>query len=152
VTAVRCLDERDEADFVVEQLLARRSSGNSLRDFAIVYRTNSQSRALEEAMRKRAVHYRLVGTVRFYDRREVRDLMSYLKLIANPSDNEAFRRAVSVPKRGLGETTIESLSIIASEAGVPMLAAAQRPELLTTIRPAARTALAEFRDAHRQVR
>ncbi len=144
VTAVRCLDERDEADFVVEQLSARRSGGNSLRDFAIVYRTNSQSRALEEAMRKRAVPYRLVGTVRFYDRREVRDLMSYLKLIANPNDDEAFRRAVAVPKRGLGETTIESLSVAARQAGLPMLAAAQRPDLLTTIRPSARAALGEF--------
>ncbi len=145
VTAVRCLDERDEADFVVEEVTTRRlQGGGSLRDYAIVYRTNSQSRALEEALRKRAVAYRLVGSVRFYDRREVRDLMSYLKLIANPSDDEAFRRAVSVPKRGLGDTTIESLSVAARGAGVPMLAAAARPELLTTIRPAARTALGEF--------
>ena len=146
VTAVRCLDERDEADFVVEELTTRRaqSAGQSLRDFAIVYRTNAQSRALEEALRKRAVAYRLVGTVRFYDRREVRDLMSYLKLIANPADDEAFRRAVSVPKRGLGETTIESVSVAAREAGIPMLAAAQRAELLGNIRPAARAALAEF--------
>ena len=146
VTAVRCLDERDEADFVVEELTTRRSqtAGHTLRDFAIVYRTNAQSRALEEALRKRAVAYRLVGTVRFYDRREIRDLMSYLKLIANPADDEAFRRAVAVPKRGLGDTTIESLSVAARDAGVPMLAAAARPELLSTIRPAARTALAEF--------
>jgi DNA helicase-2/ATP-dependent DNA helicase PcrA len=146
VTAVRSLDERDEADFVVEELTTRRaqSSGMTLRDFAVVYRTNSQSRALEEALRKRAVAYRLVGTVRFYDRREIRDLMSYLKLIANPSDDEAFRRAVAVPKRGLGDTTIESLSVAARGAGIPMLAAATRPELLGAIRPAARGALEEF--------
>ena len=146
VTAVRCLDERDEAEFVVEELTARRSpsSGLTLRDFAVVYRTNAQSRALEEALRKRAVPYRLVGTVRFYDRREVRDLMSYLKLIANPADDEAFRRAVAVPKRGLGDTTIEQLSVAAREAGVSMLAAAVRAELLGAIRPAARGALAEF--------
>jgi DNA helicase-2/ATP-dependent DNA helicase PcrA len=146
VTAVRCLDERDEAEFVVEELTTRRaqSSGMTLRDFAVVYRTNSQSRALEEALRKRAIAYRLVGTVRFYDRREVRDLMSYLKLIANPADDEAFRRAVAVPKRGLGETTIEQLSLAAREADVPMLAAALRPELLGTIRAAARGALEEF--------
>ncbi len=146
VTAVRCLDERDEADFVVEELLARRaqSTGMTLRDIAIVYRTNAQSRALEEALRKRAVAYRLVGTVRFYDRREIRDLMSYLKLIANPADDEAFRRAVAVPKRGLGDTTIEALSASARPAGIPMLAAAVRPEMLSAIRPAARGALAEF--------
>src|SRR4051812_38303020 len=146
VTAVRCLDERDEADFVVEELLTRRaqSPAMSLRDFAIVYRTNAQSRALEEALRKRTVPYRLVGTVRFYDRREIRDLMSYLKLVANPADDEAFRRAVAVPKRGLGESTIETLSTAARGAGIPMLAAAERADLLAGIRPAARGALAEF--------
>ena len=120
------------------------SSSLGLRDIAIVYRTNAQSRALEEALRKRAVPYRLVGNVRFYDRREIRDLMGYLKLIANPADDEAFRRAVAVPKRGLGETTIEQLALVARSAGVPMLAAALRPDLIGTIRPAARAALAEF--------
>ena len=145
VTAARCLDERDEADYVVERITERRAqAGGSLRDFAIVYRTNAQSRALEEALRKRTVPYRLVGSVRFYDRREVRDLMSYLKLIANPADDEAFRRAVAAPKRGLGDTTIEQLSLAARAAGVPMLAAALRPDLLGTIRPAARGALGEF--------
>src|SRR6476469_2564930 len=146
VTAVRCLDERDEADFVVEEMVTRRaqSSGMTLRDFAVVYRTNAQSRALEEALRKRAVAYRLVGSVRFYDRREIRDLMGYLKLIANPADDEAFRRAVAVPKRGLGDTTIEALSVAARSAGIPMLAAAVRADLLAAIRPAARGALAEF--------
>jgi DNA helicase II / ATP-dependent DNA helicase PcrA len=146
VTAVRCLDERDEADFVVEELLARRAQSPSmtLRDFAVIYRTNAQSRALEEALRRRTVPYRLVGTVRFYDRREIRDLMSYLKLVANPADDEAFRRAIAVPKRGLGDTTLEALSVVARGAGIPMLAAAVRPDLLAGIRAAARGALAEF--------
>ena len=146
VSAVRSLDERDEADFVVEEITTRRAQavGATWRDFAVVYRTNAQSRALEEALRKRAVAYRLIGTVRFYDRREVRDLMSYLKLVANPADDEAFRRAVSVPKRGIGDTTIEQLSLAARDAGIPMLAAAERPELLGAIRPAARGALEEF--------
>jgi DNA helicase-2/ATP-dependent DNA helicase PcrA len=145
VTAARCLDERDEAEYVVERIIERRAqAGGGLRDFAIVYRTNAQSRALEEALRKRTVPYRLVGSVRFYDRREVRDLMSYLKLIANPADDEAFRRAVAVPRRGLGDTTIEQLSLAARDGGVPMLVAALRPDLLGTIRPAARGALGEF--------
>jgi DNA helicase II / ATP-dependent DNA helicase PcrA len=146
VTATRCLDERDEADFIVEELVARRAQSSSLtlRDVAILYRTNAQSRALEEALRKRALPYRLVGAVRFYDRREIRDLMSYLKLVANPADDEAFRRAIAVPKRGLGEATIEQLSAAARAAGVPMLAAAVRPDLVATLRPAARGALAEF--------
>ena len=146
VTATRCLDERDEADFIVEELVARRAQSSSLtlRDVAILYRTNSQSRALEEALRKRALPYRIVGAVRFYDRREIRDLMSYLKLVANPADDEAFRRAIAVPKRGLGEATIEQLSAAARTAGVPMLAAAVRPDLVAPLRPAARAALGEF--------
>jgi DNA helicase II / ATP-dependent DNA helicase PcrA len=146
VTATRCLDERDEADFIVEELVARRAQSSSLtlRDVAILYRTNAQSRALEEALRKRAIPYRIVGAVRFYDRREIRDLMSYLKLVANPADDEAFRRAIAVPKRGLGEATIEQLSSAARGAGIPMLAAAVRPDLVAALRPAARAALGEF--------
>ena len=87
---------------------------------------------------------RLVGAVRFYDRREIRDLMAYLKLIANPSDDEAFRRAVSVPKRGLGETTIELLAEGARNARVSLFEAAHDPSIVTTLRAAARVALGEF--------
>src|SRR5204862_3720547 len=140
VTATRCLDERDEADFIVEELVARReqSSSLTLRDVAILYRTNAQSRALEEALRKRAVPYRIVGAVRFYDRREIRDLMSYLKLVANPADDEAFRRAVAVPRRGVGETTVDWLAERARAQRIPLLAAAARGDMLDGVRPAAR--------------
>ncbi|HEU4786185.1 MAG TPA: UvrD-helicase domain-containing protein [Gemmatimonadaceae bacterium] len=146
VTVVRALDERDESDFVVGELMARRSGSSSLanRDIAVLYRTNAQSRALEEALRRHAVPYRLVGAVRFYDRREIRDLMAYLKLIANPADDEAFRRAVAVPKRGLGETTIELLADASRRAGVSMFDGAHDPSIVTTLRPAARVALGEF--------
>jgi len=146
VTIVNAADERDEADAVAEEIQARRSGSGRLmlRDFAILYRTNAQSRAMEEAMRKRNIPYRLIGAVRFYDRREIRDLMAYLKLIANPADDEAFRRAVAVPKRGLGDTTIALIAEAARGAGLPMLAAAERGDLLAGMRPAARAALAEF--------
>jgi DNA helicase-2/ATP-dependent DNA helicase PcrA len=145
-TIVRCLDERDEAEWVADEILARRGVHRELglRDVAVLYRTNAQSRALEEAMRKRALPYRLIGAVRFYDRREIRDLMGYLKLIANPADDEAFLRAVAVPRRGLGEATLDALAESAREARVPLLAAAARPELQGTLRPAARQALAAF--------
>ncbi len=147
VTVVSALDDRDEADWVVEETMSRMSSENrAARDFAILYRTNSQSRSLEDSLRKNALQYRLVGAVRFYDRREIRDLMAYLKLIANPADNEAFRRAVAVPKRGLGDTTVDTLGSIAAANGIPMLAAASRAELLGDLRPAARAGLAVFAD------
>ncbi len=145
-TLVRTLDDRDEAEWAIEELAARRAASSSLalRDFAVLYRTNAQSRAFEEALRRRAMPYRLVGAVRFYDRREVRDLMSYLKLIANPADDEAFRRAVAVPRRGIGETTVDTLGDRARAEGIPILDVARRPDLLSGVRPAARAALTEF--------
>ncbi len=146
VTVVRSLDERDEADFVVGEFMARRSGASSLQlnDVAILYRTNAQSRAMEEVLRRHAMPYRLVGAVRFYDRREIRDLMSYLKLIANPSDDEALRRAIGVPKRGLGDTTIEMLAEASRVQGLPMFDGAQRDDIVSSLRPAARVALGEF--------
>jgi DNA helicase II / ATP-dependent DNA helicase PcrA len=146
VTVVRSLDERDEADFVVGETKARRLASSSLRlnDIAVLYRTNAQSRALEEAFRKHAMPYRLIGAVRFYDRREIRDIMAYLKLIANPADDEAFRRAVGVPKRGLGETTIEQLAEASRARGFPMLEGSQNADIVAALRPAARVALGEF--------
>src|SRR5688572_16439567 len=155
-TVVGALDDRDEADFIVEEIAARRGTpggrppghplgaGLMLRDFAILYRTNAQSRALEESLRRRGFAYRLVGAVRFYDRREIRDLMAYLKLIANPNDDEAFRRAVAAPKRGIGETSVDTLAGAARAEGLPLLAASVRPDLVAALRPAARTALGEF--------
>ncbi len=145
VVTLRALDERDEADWLVEELRRQRSAaGWQLRDFAVLYRTNAQSRAMEEALRRHAVPYRLVGAVRFYDRREIRDMMSYLKLVANPADDEAFRRAVAVPRRGVGDATIELLAERARAAGRPMCEAVAREECLDGIRPATRTALTEF--------
>jgi DNA helicase-2/ATP-dependent DNA helicase PcrA len=145
VTVVAALDERDEADWVLEEIKAGRSRGNrALSEFAVLYRTNAQSRALEDALRREAIPYRLVGSVRFYDRREIRDLMAYLKLIANPSDAEAFHRAISVPKRGVGDTTVDALAARAREMGVPLFEAASREDLQASLRPAARKALADF--------
>jgi DNA helicase-2/ATP-dependent DNA helicase PcrA len=145
VTLVAALDERDEADFVLDEIKTRRNQDNrGLNEFAVLYRTNAQSRALEDALRREAIPYRLVGSVRFYDRREIRDLMAYLKLIANPSDEEAFRRAIAVPKRGIGDTTVDALAARARAAGVSLSAAAAREDLQESLRPAARKALADF--------
>src|ERR1700682_4227776 len=145
VTVVAALDERDEADWVLEEIKARRNQQNrALSEFAVLYRTNAQSRALEDALRREAIPYRLVGSGRFYDRREIRDLMSYLKLIANPSDEEAFRRAIAVPKRGIGDATVDLLAASARESGFTLFEIASRAELQESLRPAARNALAEF--------
>ena len=88
--------------------------------------------------------YRLVGSVRFYDRREIRDLMAYLRLLANPSDDEAFRRAVGAPRRGIGDTSVEFLAERARAAGLSLYDASNRPDIVADLRPAARTALGGF--------
>lgn len=145
VTLIETLDERDEADFIADTILTRMAKSDlSRRDCAVLYRTNAQSRAIEDAFRRRSIPYRLVGAVRFYDRREIRDIMAYLKLIANPADDEAFRRAVNVPKRGLGDATLALLAERAQSEGKPMLEMATRLDVLAGVRPAARTALGEF--------
>jgi DNA helicase-2/ATP-dependent DNA helicase PcrA len=145
VTLVETLDERDEADFIAETVLARMARSDlARRDVAVLYRTNAQSRALEDSFRRRSIPYRLIGAVRFYDRREIRDLMAYLKLVANPADDEAFRRAVNVPKRGLGDATLALLADRAAMEGQPLLTIASRSDVLSGLRPAARSALEEF--------
>ena len=145
VTLVAALDERDEADFVLEEIKTRQNQkGNGLADFAVLYRTNAQSRAFEDALRREVIPYRLVGSVRFYDRREIRDLMAYLKLIANPADEEAFRRAISVPKRGIGDTTLDMLVARARQGKVSLMDVIRDPEAHSGMRPAARKALADF--------
>ncbi len=145
VTLVETLDERDEADFIADTITARMSRSDlARRDCAVLYRTNAQSRALEDAFRRRNIPYRLIGAVRFYDRREIRDIMAYLKLVANPADDEAFRRAVNVPKRGLGEATITLLVERAQREGVPLLTIASRADIVAELRPAARIAITDF--------
>ncbi|MGQ0715115.1 MAG: ATP-dependent helicase [Gemmatimonadaceae bacterium] len=146
VATVGALDERDEAEWIAEEIEARLAVEPDLtcRDVAILYRTNAQSRALEDALRRRGVPYRIIGAVRFYDRREIRDLMAYLKLIANPADDEAFARAVAVPRRGLGEATLDTLLGVARRADLTRLETARRDDLLGELRPGTRQALHEF--------
>lgn len=145
VTLIETLDERDEADTIADIITDRTARGVwSRKDCAVLYRTNAQSRAMEDSFRRRMIPYRLIGAVRFYDRREIRDLMAYLKLVANPADDEAFRRAVNVPKRGLGDVTLEQLAEQAAIHGMSLLDAAGNAIVLSALRPAARTSLEEF--------
>jgi DNA helicase-2/ATP-dependent DNA helicase PcrA len=154
VTVVATLDERDEAEFVVEQVSERRYAARRrpLKDFAVLYRTNSQSRAMEEALRRHSIQYRLVGAIRFYDRREIKDLLAWLRIIANPADDEAFRRAVTAPRRGVGETSLDALASFASSAGIPLLAAATHAKFASALRPTAREALKAFSELVNRLR
>ncbi len=130
LTVVRTADERDEAGWIsgVVERRIREGTNGRYRDFAILYRTNAQSRALEDAFRRKGLPYQIVGGVRFYERREIQDLLAYLRLISNPLDSAAFARVVNVPKRGVGRTSQERLFQWAIEEGVPLLDAALRAE------------------------
>ena len=145
VALVTAADDRDEASFVVDELLTVRSAHRELTlgDIAVLYRTNAQSRPFEEELQRRGLPYRLVGQIRFYERREIKDLVAWLRLIANPADDEAFRRAIAAPRRGIGDSTIEMLAGVAQGAQTPLLTAARNAEALP-VRGAARSALAEF--------
>lgn len=145
VTVLKALDDRDEADAIAEEVELRRLNlRERASEFAVLYRTNAQSRALEESLRRRSIPYRLVGAVRFYDRREIRDLLAWLRLAANPADDEAFRRAITAPRCGIGESSVDLLADAARGAGLPLLEMARRSATLDGMRPAARTALAEI--------
>src|SRR5688572_19195790 len=145
VTLLAAADERDEAEWVVRELERRRAAGEwTLEEMAVLYRTNSQSRAFEEGFRRAGIPYRLIGATSFYERREVKDLLAYLRLVANPPDAEAFLRAVSVPRRGLGDASIAALVAAADRWQRPLLEAARRADGITELRPNARDALRAF--------
>jgi DNA helicase-2/ATP-dependent DNA helicase PcrA len=119
-------DEEDEANFVVQEVqrLANEEKRPN-RDFAVMYRTNAQSRPLEEAFVRRNIPYRLVGGTRFYERREVKDLLAYLRLVHNPFDSVALMRVINVPTRGIGDRTVTELTRWAGERSIPVYAALQ---------------------------
>ncbi len=146
VVVLEAADDRDEAEAIAEAMQDWRRMGRKYSDAAVLYRTNAQSRGMEDAMRRAGIPYRLVGATRFYDRQEIRDLVSWLRLVANPQDDEAFRRAVSAPKRGIGDTSVELLASEAASAGVPLLEISRRAAqgLIPGLRAALKDALAIF--------
>ena len=103
-------DDRDEADYVVRTILTQQRKGIQAGAFAVMYRTNAQSRMLEEAFMKAGIPYRLVGAQRFYGRREVKDMIAYLRLVHNPKDEISLRRVINVPTRKIGSKTVDSLA------------------------------------------
>ncbi len=115
--------EREEADYVAARVQAKLEEGAAPRDFAVFYRTNGQSRVIEEALRTRNLPYTVVGGTRFYDRAEVKDIIAYLRVLQNPDDSVGLGRIINVPARGIGNTTVERLSELAGTRGVSLSAA-----------------------------
>lgn len=121
IDIVRAMSDIEESRLVVDSLLEQKLSNQLLyRDFSILYRTNNQSRNFEESLRKRNVPYRIVGGLSFYQRKEVKDLLAYLRFVVNHNDAEAFKRIINVPKRGIGPITIDKIFTIAAEKGLSL--------------------------------
>lgn len=135
-------DEADEANFIVSKI--KQDSGGNYNQYAILYRTNSQSRALEEACMAAGIPYRIYGGLKFYDRKEIKDIIAYLKLIYNPNDSQSFKRIVNVPKRSIGDTTIKRLQDFADKEDISLFEAVQRIQEDDEIPARTKNKLSEF--------
>ena len=139
-------NEREEARFIAEGILdLRGKEGRSFKDFTILYRTHALSRVLEEEFMRKGIPYRIVAGLRFYERKEIKDLLAYLRLVQNPDNDQAFLRIVNVPKRGLGDATIARLSAYAEQFDLSLFATLSYLEGVDGLAPRFRNALQAFR-------
>ena len=122
ISLTRCDDEIAEAEAVVHRLRMLEAAHPELSwgDMAVLYRTNAQSRAIEESLVRWSIPYVVVGGLRFYDRREIKDVLAYLRLLVNPADSVSLLRVINVPKRGIGKTTVQRLTDAANQLGIPL--------------------------------
>jgi DNA helicase-2/ATP-dependent DNA helicase PcrA len=139
----RAWDEVEEAAWVARTVVGARADGVGLAEIGVFYRTNAQSRVLEDAFRAQGVPYHIVGSVRFYERKEVKDALAYLRLALNPGDDLAYTRAIATPPRGIGKATLARLAEIAEHDGVSLLVASTLPAAAALAGKAPR-ALREF--------
>ncbi|MWV46694.1 DNA helicase PcrA [Paenibacillus sp. HJL G12] len=118
IKVYRADSEHDEGYFVTSEISKNVKTGKSYQDHAILYRTNAQSRVIEEILIKSDIPYQIVGGIKFYDRKEIKDILAYLRLISNPDDDLSLARVINVPKRGIGDTSVAKLSAAAAERGI----------------------------------
>lgn len=144
ISVYSATDERDEGRWIASEIEHQHGEGMSYNQIAVFYRTNAQSRMLEDMLMRAGVPYRLIGGTRFFDRAEIRDVMAYLNLVVNPANDVAAHRVVNVPKRGIGKTTVEHIDYVARETGITFLQAAELCIADDQIRSATRKAIAEF--------
>ena len=137
-------DERDEGRWIAGEIEKKSREGMSYDDMAVFYRTNAQSRMLEDMLLRAGVPYRIVGGTRFFDRAEIRDVMAYLTLVVNPADDIAAKRVINVPRRGIGKTSVERIEQFAREMDMPFLEAAELLIVDPDTRAATRKSVAEF--------
>lgn len=144
ISVYSATDERDEGRWIASEIEHQHGEGMSYNQIAVFYRTNAQSRMLEDMLMRAGVPYRLIGGTRFFDRAEIRDVMAYLNLVVNPANDVAAHRVINVPKRGIGKTTVEHIDYVARETGITFLQAAELCIADDQIRSATRKAIAKF--------
>ncbi len=144
LSLVRTLTDNDEGRFVADAIAEQKLRNHYFnKDFAILYRTNAQSRSFEESLRRHNIPYRIYGGLSFYQRKEIKDFIAYLRVIVNPRDEEALKRIINYPVRGIGKTSLERLIIFANENGVTLWEALQQPGI-AGLRGAAAAAIENF--------
>lgn len=144
--------ENDEARYVVAKIQEEmKKPKRNYGSFAILYRTNAQSRVIEETLLKSNIPYTMVGGHKFYDRKEIRDILSYLTLLGNPNDSMSFERVINEPKRGIGATSIEKLRLFANDHGWSLLDAAKNVDLANEISSRAKNSIAAFEQMISQI-
>ena len=141
ITYYEAQDEADEANYIVKSIT---STSDNYNQFAILYRTNAQSRALEESLIAAGIPYRIYGGLKFYDRKEIKDAIAYLKLIYNVDDSQSLRRIINVPKRAIGETTLKHLQEYADENDMSLFSAILDVDNISTIKSGTATKLKDF--------
>lgn len=145
IKVYRADSEHDEGYFVTSEINSSVKKGRNYRDHAILYRTNAQSRVIEEILIKSDIPYQIVGGIKFYDRKEIKDMLAYLRLLSNPDDDISLTRVINVPKRGIGDTTVAKLADAAAERGTSIYRVLQYVDDLG-LAGRTRNALVEFYD------
>lgn len=138
------INEYDEAKFISTTILKGTDEDRSYSDYAVLYRTNAQSRVIEEMFMKYKIPYRIVGGQKFYDRKEIKDIIAYLRVIHNPSDDVSLRRIINVPKRSIGDTTLEKVEQFASQMGISLMRAAFEADSINGISQRAVLSIKKF--------
>ena len=149
VGLIASMDDETEAMNILHTVSELKQEGHELKDMAILYRTNAQSRALEDVLKLGSTPYQIIGSVRFYERAEVRDILAYCKLLVNPNDNVSLKRIINVPKRGIGKTSFDRLAAIAEERGVPIMDVVKSADLVHMLSTAQYKKVAEFAELMR---
>ncbi len=145
ITILICKDEKDEGEIISKKVEEEiRKLKLNLKDVAILYRTNAQSRAIEDAFRKFQIPYRIVGGIEFYKRKEIKDVLAYLKFISNPNDNESLNRIINFPSRGIGETSLNKIKNYANEKKINFFEALNNIEKIEEIQKRTKDAIQKF--------